>query len=89
MCFPNMTQAPITLFWLDFSRHKMTTAANKLTPVSGIFQFLQLPLQRLRADVRLLLQQLQLCGVDLGQADVLGLHLQPALILENPQVGDT
>lgn len=59
----------------------MTT--HLLTLVTVIFQILQLQLQRVCAGVRLLLQQLELGGVDLRQADALGLHLQPALTLEH------
>lgn len=52
-----------------------------LTLVTVIFQVLQFQLQRVSAGVRVLLQQLELGGVDLRQADALGLHLQPALTL--------
>lgn len=65
--------------------HKCTPrqlTAHLLTPVTVISQLLQLQLQGVCAGVRVLLQQLKLGSVDLRQADVLGLHLQPALSLE-------
>lgn len=46
-----------------------------LTLVTVIFQVLQLQLQRVCAGVRLLLQHFKLGGVNLRQADALGLHL--------------
>lgn len=55
---------------------------NLLTRVSPTALLLQLQLQRVCEGLALLLQQLQLGGVDLSEAEALGLHLQPALSLD-------